>query len=125
MNYLTRPVSYLDTNDFDENGIITNKDINTNLPVFIMIQALWCPHCTHAKPHFQKFAENNKNKVICCSIQADANIPAVKEFFNNKLKNMCPNFQGFPTYIVQHKGQNIEYENGRKTEDLQSYLDSL
>ena len=39
MDYLTRPVVYLDSNDFDDEGNIINTDIPKDKPVFIMIQA--------------------------------------------------------------------------------------
>lgn len=123
MEYLIPPIAYLDNNDFDNDGNLINKNLlQSNKPIFIMIQAVFCGHCTVAKPYFQKFAENNK--VICCTIQGDSKISSTKGI-NNKLRTICPDFTGFPSYIVIHKGKKIPYHNGRKTEDLELFLQNL
>jgi len=36
MDYLTRPVSYLDSNDFDDEGNIINPLIPKDKPIFIV-----------------------------------------------------------------------------------------
>ena len=125
MEYLTPPVAYLDTNDFDNDGnLINNQLLSSNLPVFIMIQAVFCGHCTRAKPWFQEFAQKNVGKVICCSIQGDSDIKSVKELLS-RLNKICPGFVGYPSYVVFNKNKKILYDNGRKTEDLQAFLDQL
>ena len=124
MEYLTPPVAYLDSSDFDEEGNLTNSQLlSTNLPVFVMIQAVFSGHCTIAKPWFQEFAEKNIGKVICCSIQGDSDMKSVKELLG-RLTKICPDFVGFPSYVVFNKGKKIRYKGGRKTEDLQNYLDN-
>ena len=122
MEYLTPPVIYLDKTDFDDNGNL--KSINSDKPIFIMIQAVFCFHCTKAKPWYQEFAMNNKDRVICCSIQGDAEYPEAKNM-ESIIKKICPDFMGFPSYVVLHKGEYIQYKEGRKTEDLQRFLDKL
>ena len=125
MEYLTPPVAYLDTNDFDDDGNLINKQLlDSNLPVFIMIQAIFCGHCTKAKPWFQEFAQKNVGKVICCSIQGDSDMKSVKEL-SNRLNKICSEFVGYPTYVVFNKNKKIKYTSGRKTEDLQSFLNQL
>jgi thiol-disulfide isomerase/thioredoxin len=125
MEYLTPPVAYLDANDFDDDGNLINKQlIDSNLPVFIMIQAVFCGHCTKAKPWFQEFAQKNVGKVICCSIQGDSDMKSVKEL-TNMLSKICSDFVGYPTYVVFNKNKKIKYTGGRKTEDLQSFLNQL
>jgi thiol-disulfide isomerase/thioredoxin len=125
MEYLTHPVAYLDTNDFDENGNLTNKLLlESKLPIFIMIQAIFCGHCTRAKPWYQEFAEKNVGKVICCSIQGDSDIKEVKEL-TGRLNKIFPNFVGYPSYVVFNKGEKIIYDSGRKTEDLQEFLNKM
>ena len=125
MEYLTPPVAYLDTNDFDNDGnLINNQLLSSNLPVFIMIQAVFCGHCTRAKPWFQEFAQKNVGKVICCSIQGDSDMKSVKEL-TNMLSKICSDFVGYPTYVVFNKNKKIKYTGGRKTEDLQSFLNQL
>lgn len=127
MDYLTRPVYYLEDSDIDENGLLKNEFNPKNLPVFILIQTLWCGHCKVAKPKFFEFAKNNENKVLCFSIQADSNNPEVRKLLANseKMSKIAPNLKGFPTYIFQYKGQNMEYNSGRNTEDLQKFLNNL
>ena len=124
MEYLTPPVAYLDSSDFDGEGKLSNSHLlSSNLPVFVMIQAVFCGHCTRAKPWFQEFAEKNVGKVICCSIQGDSDIESVKKL-SSIIPKMCPDFVGFPTYVIFDKGQTIKYKGGRKSEDLQNYLDT-
>jgi hypothetical protein len=125
MEYLTPPVAYLDANDFDDNGNLINKQlIDSNLPVFIMIQAVFCGHCTKAKPWFQEFAQKNVGKVICCSIQGDSDMKSVKEL-TSMLNKICSEFIGYPSYVVFYKNEKIKYTGGRKTEDLQSFLNQI
>ena len=109
MEYLTPPVAYLDSTDFDEDGNLTNKQLlESNLP----------------KPWFQEFAQQNIGKVICCSIQGDSDMKSVKEL-TSRLNKICPDFVGYPSYVVFNKGQKTRYESGRKTENLQSFLNQL
>ena len=125
MEYLTPPVAYLDSTDFDDDGNLTNKQLlESNLPIFVMIQAVFCGHCTRAKPWFQEFAQQNVGKVICCSIQGDSDMKSVKEL-TSRLNKICPDFVGYPSYVVFNKGQKTRYESGRKTENLQSFLNQL
>jgi len=125
MEYLTPPVAYLDSSDFNEEGNLINSQIlSTNQPVFVMIQAVFCGHCTRAKPWFQEFAEKNIGKVICCSIQGDSDMKSVKEL-TSMLNKICSEFVGYPTYVVFNKNKKIKYTGGRKTEDLQSFLNQL
>jgi len=123
MEYLTSPVIYLDKTDFNEDGKLVSFKI-IDKPIFIMIQAVFCGHCTRAKPWFQEFSVRNKDRVICCSIQGDSEYPDAKNM-GNIIKKICPNFMGFPSYVVFHKGEYIEYDGGRKTEDLENFLNKL
>jgi len=125
MEYMTPPVIYLDNNDFDDNGNLINQTLlSQNKPIFIMLQAVFCGHCTKAKPYFQQFAHDTFGKVLCCSIQGDSNVASVHGI-GSKLSKICPNFVGFPSYVVIHNGKKIPYDGGRKTEDLQNFLNYL
>lgn len=123
MEYLTEPVVYLDITDFDENGNLVSIDTNDK-PVFLMIQAVFCFHCTRAKPFFQEFANKHKDKVICATIQGDSDYKPAKDL-GKLMKKISPKFLGFPSYQVYYKGKVIEYEKGRKTEDLEAFLFNL
>lgn len=125
MEYMIKPVAYLDSSDFDDEGNIINKNIPHNdKPVFIMLQANFCGYCRMAKPDFQKFAENNVDKFFCASIQADSNEQLVKDL-QPKMNKIYPNLFGFPSYIVYFKGKKIVYEGGRKVQDLQTFADGF
>ncbi len=125
MEYMTKPVAYLDSSDFDDEGNIINKDIPQNdKPVFIMIQANFCGYCRIAKPDFQKFCENNVDKFFCASIQADSNEQLVKDL-QPKIGKIYPNLMGFPSYMLYYKGKKIFYEGGRQLQDLQAFADGF
>jgi thiol-disulfide isomerase/thioredoxin len=125
MEYMIKPVAYLDSSDFDDEGNIINKNIPQNdKPVFIMLQANFCGYCRMAKPDFQKFAENNVDKFFCASIQADSNEQLVKDL-QPRLGKIYPNLFGFPSYIVYYKGKKVIYEGGRKLQDLQTFADGF
>jgi len=124
MDFFTTPVAYLDTNDFDDNGNLINPLIPTTVPVFIMIQANFCGYCKIAKPDFQTFAQNNLGKFFCASIQADSQNPDVQAL-KNKMGNIYPGLQGFPSYIIFFQGKRIIYSGGRKLSDLQAFADGF
>lgn len=125
MTYLSTPVAYLVDSDFDSNGNLINPDIPKDKPVFIMIQAKFCGHCTHAKPEFQKVAEKNKDKYFFATIQGDGTEPGESELAK-KLSNFIPEFMGYPEYVVYYGGKFKEkYNGGRKEENLQQYIDAL
>ena len=123
MDYLTRPVVYLDSNDFDDDGNIVNPDIPKDKPIFIMIQAIFCGFCKMAKPDFQKFAEKNPNFFVA-TIQADSKNPNVMNF-QNKIKKIYPDLVGFPSYLIYDQGKRIIYNGGRSYIDLQTFADGL
>ena len=121
MKFLTPPIFYLESSDFDSNGNIINPSINTDLPIFIMIQANFCGYCTMAKPEFQLFANTFKNKVICATIQADTAQPDPN--MKNIINIICPELTGFPTYIILYKHKSILYDYGRSFNDMEKYFD--
>jgi thiol-disulfide isomerase/thioredoxin len=124
MKYLPKPIIYLDTTDFDDDGNLTNPSLPQDKPIFTMFQANFCGHCTNAKPDFYKFAMNNINTVICATIQGDSDLPQVKAI-KDKINKIYPNFYGFPSYLIFYKGKKIIYDQGRTANDLQKYIDKL
>jgi thiol-disulfide isomerase/thioredoxin len=126
MDYLTKPVAFLENSDFNDSGVIINPNIPNSMPIFIMIQANFCHHCKNAKPAFQQFADNFEGKMFCASIQGDSQNPNVREIFRSgKIHKICPNFVGYPTYVVQYQGNIIEYNGGRRQEDLENFSQQL
>jgi thiol-disulfide isomerase/thioredoxin len=121
---LQYPVYYLEKSDFNNNGDIINNEIPTDKPVFIMLQANWCPHCTSAKPAYQNFANRNEDKAFVCSIQVDGNRPG-EQNIKSLIRNMYPDFQGYPSYIVYYNGKKIPFEEGRSLSHLENFLQRL
>lgn len=121
---LEYPVYYLEKSDFNNNGNIINNNIPKDKPVFIMLQANWCPHCTHAKPDYQEFANRNQDKVFISTIQVDGKRPD-EQNIKNLIHNIYPNFQGYPSYIVYYKGNRIPFEDGRTLSHLENFLHIL
>lgn len=119
MDYLTKPVAYLDTNDFDDNGNIINPMIPKDKPVFIMLQGNFCGFCKMAKPDFQKFAENTE-LFFCATIQADSKNPDVINL-QPKMDKIYPNLVGFPSYIILYQDKKIIYSGGRSYNDLKNF----
>ena len=123
MDYLTRPVVYLDSTDFDDEGNIINPLIPTDKPIFIMFQANFCGFCKMAKPDFQEFAEKNPNFFVA-TIQADSQNPDVANF-KNKINKIYPDLVGFPSYMFYAQGKRIIYNGGRSYKDLQTFADGF
>lgn len=121
MKYLTKPVIYLDDGDFDESGNL--KTLTTDIPVFIMVQALFCGHCTVAKPDFQKIADEYYGRILCATIEGDSKLPEVVSLMK-RLDDIYPEFRGFPSYLVYFKDKRMIYNGGRKYKDLKQFLDS-
>jgi thiol-disulfide isomerase/thioredoxin len=120
MKFLLSPIFYLESSDFDEYGNIVNPNIDTSLPIFIMIQANFCGFCTMAKPDFQQFAYAFKDKITCATIQADSERPDPN--LKQLLSIIAPELTGFPSYIILYKNKIISYEYGRKFADMETYF---
>jgi len=126
MTYLDRPVAYLQNDDFDSDGNIINPDIPDNTPIVIMLQANFCGHCTKAKGDFQEFANNNKGKIFCATIQGDGNEKGESELAK-RLSSMYKGFVGYPTYVGYRnkKSKYKMHDGGRDSKSLQSFSSSL
>ena len=116
-------VAYLEDSDLDKNGNIINPDIPCNMPVLIMMQASWCPHCKHATPDFDKFAELYQGKVFCATIQSDGDRESEKALGKRIKENIKPNFRGFPDYALYIGCKRVNKEiSGRSVEDLKKFI---
>ena len=119
---LNKHVAYLEDQDFDLSGKLINPDVPKNVPVVIMMQASWCPHCTNAKPAFQQFADQYKGKVFCATIQSDGE-RASEKLLGKRLEVIKPGFQGFPDYVLYKNGSRVNKEiTGRGVEQLESFV---
>lgn len=116
-----KPIAYLEDQDFDKNGKLINP-IPNNIPVVIMLQASWCPHCTVAKPAFQQFADKNKGKVFCATIQSDGERDSERNL-GKRINMLKANFQGFPDYLLYIGGNVVDKEvEGRDVVSLERFV---
>ena len=123
MSELQRPIGYLENHDFNSTGNLINTDIPKNIPVVIMLQTSWCPHCTNAKPAFQDFANKHKGKVFCATIQQDGERES-ERILGARLQQLKPTFRGFPDYLLYVNGRLVSKEiNGRGVEDLEEFAE--
>ena len=121
---LTRPVAYLEIDDFNADGKLINPDIPKGKPVVIMLQAGWCPHCVSAKPAFQEFANKNKGKVFCVTIQSDGERQSEKDL-GKIVEKVYPGFRGFPSYMGYKNGKPYYHNGGRTAEDLEKFVNTM
>lgn len=117
MSY-NKNVAYMEDDDFDKDGNLINTEIPNNMPVVIMLQASWCPHCISAKPAFQEFADKYKGKVFCATIQSDGDRPSEKAL-GKRVDVIKPGFRGFPDYALYKNRKYVDKQiSGRGVQDL-------
>lgn len=125
MMYLNKPVYYLTDGDVDSSGNLINPDIPKDIPVFLMLQAGFCGHCTVAKPAYQEFANKNEGKVFVTTVQADGKESGEKDLAK-RLGSLIPNFRGYPHYAVYKNGTFLKnWEEGRSLDSLEKCLTEL
>ena len=116
-------VAYLEDSDFDQNGNIINPEIlSMKMPVVVMMQASWCPHCKSATPAFDEFAGLSQGKVFSATIQSDGDRESEKALGKRIKETIKSNFRGFPDYLVYIDGKPVNKEiSGRTVEDLKKF----
>jgi len=116
-------VAYLEVDDFDFDGIVKLKiPVPENLPVVVMVQASWCPHCVRAKPAFQRFAQDFKEVVFCATIEVDGEKPGERALAD-RLNEIKPDFVGFPDYLLYVGGKRVAKEiKGRDVPSLVEFI---
>jgi len=121
MKYLYKPVAYLQASDFDSNGNLINPEIPKNVPVVVMVQANYCGFCSQAKPSFQKFADENKGRVFCATIQGDGEEEGETKIREN-LNKFYDDFQGYPHYVLYKGGRRAPKQiRGRGVAELNEF----
>ena len=119
--HLYKPVAYLEDHDFDEEGTLIAQNIPSGIPVVIMLQVSWCPHCTSAKLEFQRFADATVGKVFCATIQIDGDRQSEKTL-GERVKTLKPTLRGFPDYLLYKNGVKIGREiQGRDVRHLRDF----
>ncbi len=122
-------IPHLRLENFIQGKIVPTRRELQNLPIFIMIYSNQCGHCLKAKPDFLAFANqmNRSGKVVVAAI-ANNGLPdepeqkGVLEMMKGVLAQNGISFQGFPTFILYHRGKYIEYDGPRST---QGYLEFI
>ena len=121
LEYFSKSIGYLEDQDFDKEGNLIVQEIPSNIPVVIMLQSSWCPHCTEAKIDFQEFADATEGRVFCATIQADGEHPSEK-LLGERIKSLKPNFRGFPDYLLYVNGTRVDKEiAGRDVKHLRDF----
>ena len=121
MTELQRPIAYLEDHDFDNHGRLINTEIPNNIPVVIMIQAGWCNYCDKAKPAFQTFADRERGKIFCATIQIDGERQSEKKL-GERIYDIAYDLHEYPYYILYKNGEKIKKTiTGRLVEDLQKF----
>lgn len=119
--YLNKPIAYLEDDDFDAQGNLVNNKIPKDIPVVIMFQASWCPHCTNAKPVFQEFAKQYDGRVFVATIQSDGERESEK-LLGKRATKFKKDFKGFPDYMLYIGGKPIDKQiSGRDIESLKKF----
>jgi thiol-disulfide isomerase/thioredoxin len=115
MNF-SRPIGYLEYNDFSSDG----KLLLAKNPVFVMIQGSYCGACSKAKPAFQELA--NQQKILCMTIQLDGERQSERDI-GKILDKIYPNMVGVPSYILYKNETNkIPYTGGRSREEMMEFI---
>jgi thiol-disulfide isomerase/thioredoxin len=122
MTYLEYPIQYLELEDFDSDGNIINPNIPKDKTVLIMVQALFCGHCTTSKPYFQNLA-NTHPEIVCLTVQGDAEKSEI-ELAKMLLKKSGS--RGFPAFLKYKNGimSSEKYSGDRTTESLYQFSTS-
>lgn len=124
MPFLNKPVAYLTIEDFDAQGNLVNPNIPKNVPVVVMLQAGFCPHCHAAIPAYQQFADKHQGAVFCATVQADGKEPGEKEV-GEILSKVKPGFRGFPDYVLYMGGRPTQKQiKGRNVQHLEQFVSS-
>jgi thiol-disulfide isomerase/thioredoxin len=94
----------------------SNREGDAELIFFF---ADWCPHCTRAKPDWDKFKNNFNNKKVgtynltCTDVDcSEGNSPLIQEY----------SVDGYPTVILKKDGERIDYDASISEDNLQQFI---
>ena len=129
--YLTEPVLYLESNDFDDDGNIKYSDyLPIDKPDMILLQSNSCLYCNMAKIDYQRFAEHNRDKITSTTIQFDAiTDPKFKtlnlNFTHQQVNNIYSDLRGFPSYVLYIGNSKYKYDGKRDFDSLNNFLNNF
>ena len=138
--HLNYPIFYLNNEDIDSRGEVTNADIPKGIPMVMMIQSNGCHWCQKAKPEFQKFAdkygyyirsnENFKNLYSKYKNKIQQEIAFVTTVNPDDVRSdvfdaIDKSFQGFPHFVVYHNGKRYTYDGERTADQLKKFINKI
>lgn len=115
-------MQYLENQDFTPDGHLQPR-IHGNQPVFVMIQAKQCGHCTDAKPAFAKLAKifENKGIVKIMTILADGERKSEQDLLA-RIRTIYPDIIGYPAYMLfLPNGRKFGYDPKAKRDTMALY----
>ena len=119
-------VGYLEDSDFDQNGSIINPEIlSMKMPVVVMMQASWCPHCKSAIPAFDEFAGLSQGKVFSATIQSDGDRESEKALGKLIKETIMNHGKEFERYAMLDKGissMNMHYYKHQIESSMTPYI---
>jgi thioredoxin-like negative regulator of GroEL len=72
----------------------------------------WCPHCTAAKPEFEKLKATIGDRVNVQYVNPEKDAAAATGF----------QIDGYPTFYLVRGAQKQKYSGGRKQADFEAWL---
>jgi thiol-disulfide isomerase/thioredoxin len=81
-------------------------------PTFYMFGVDWCPHCTAAKPEFEKLKATIGDRVNVQYVNPEKDAAAATGF----------QIDGYPTFYLVRGAQKQKYSGGRKQADFEAWL---
>lgn len=110
-------VMYLEDSDFDSNGSLNLPSPYNGKICVAMIFASWCGPCKMTKPEYAKLPDLLGNNAVVCAINGSGKETSQSEQnLMKRLKNIVPDFRGFPHIVVFGKdGKHLGSHEGKRT----------
>jgi len=109
----------INTQENKQHNILTEDFSSQKQPVsFTMFYVDWCPHCSSAKPEFEKLKsleKINKTKINYKSVNGEKNPEAIKE----------QDIDGYPTFILNINDTSHIYQGERTFKAFKKYLNDM
>ena len=113
---------------------VANKNQRKKQVEIYFFWASWCPHCTTAKPEWEKFQQEYNKKALngyeinCMSIQCDNENNAETEKFNERNGHLMEVFKvdSFPTVkMVLNGDETIDFDSKITKNTLDTFVNTV
>lgn len=114
-------IMHLENEDFDNNGRLVLPDKYSGKLCVIMVFAVWCGHCKTTKVEHAKLPDLLGDNVVVAAINGSGDGTNNSEkALMKRLKNIIPDFRGFPHIVVFGKDGKLlgSHEGKRTAEDI-------